>query len=124
MFDRGLNHSVFGASIRKYANRATDRDPYLIFEYGFDEDELREAIKKNQTVIAEFSENAVVCYKPYTYTDSMYGIGVWLNYGISKVYTRYIMPRDMDEALKELSEYSGVWADKVWEFCVAVYENY
>ena len=123
MFDKGLNHSVFGASIRKYANKATNRDPYLIFEYGFDEDELRQAIRKGRTVIVEFSENALACYKPYTYTDSMYGIGVWLNYGINKVHTRYIMPRDMDEALKELSEYDGVWADKIWQFCVAVYEN-
>jgi hypothetical protein len=123
MFNEDMSHSVFGASIRRYATRITE-EPYLIFEHGFFENELREAIKKNQTVIAEFSENAVVCYKPYTYTDSMYGIGVWLNYGISKVYTRYIMPKDMDEALKELSEYGGVWADKVWQFCAAVYENH
>ena len=124
MFDRDLNHSIFGASIRKYANRSTDRDPYLIFEYGFDEDELRQAIRKGKTVIVEFSENALACYKPYTCTTTMYGIGVWLNFGIKKSYTRYIMPRDMDKALKELAIYGGVRADKIWQFCAAVYENY
>jgi hypothetical protein len=118
-----MTHPVFGVSIRKYATRITE-EPYLIFEHGFDEDELRQAIKKNRTVIVEFSENAIACYKPYTYTDSMYGIGVWLNFGIKKCYTRYIMPRDMVKALKELSVYGGVRADKIWQFCTAVYENY
>lgn len=123
MFNEDMTHPVFGASIRRYATRITE-EPYLIFEHGFYEDELHKAIKKSQTVIAEISENAVVCYKPYTYTTSMYGIGVWLHSGITKNYTKYIMPKDMDEALKDLSEYDGVWADKIWQFCVAVYENY
>ena len=66
MFDKDQSHSVFGDSIWKYVTRVTDRDPYLIFEYGFDEDELREGIRKGKTVIVEFSENALACYKPYT----------------------------------------------------------
>lgn len=123
MFNEDMTHPVFGATIRKYATRITNK-PYVIFEHGFIEDELRQAIKNNQTVIVEFSENVVVCYKPYTYTTSLYGIGVWINSGIIKSYTRYIMPKDMDKALRELAEYGGVRADKIWQFCAAVYENY
>lgn len=62
MFDKDQNHSVFGDSIRKYVTRTI-----MVFEDDFDENELRQAIKTGKTIIAEFSENALVCYKPYTY---------------------------------------------------------
>ena len=75
MFDKDQSHSVFGDSIRKVCHQNY---------YGFNENELRQTIKTGKTIIAEFSENALAYYKPYTCTASMYKIGIWLNFGIGK----------------------------------------